>query len=316
MILITGGHGFLGQATAQTLVRAGHRVAITRYRSGHLLPQLREHVGKAVQIVDFDVREPMAMIDAMRRLEVKRVIHLASGHWSASLATDFHTNTAGLIHLLEAARQAEVERITVGSSITVYFGNPAPYRENDPLSVEIPDDGPGLFKRVEEQFAQYFMLKTGIDVQVARITQVYGPGYRSMRSLISRVCAAAAMGGELRGPLVDPVPDYAYVDDIAAALAGLVTNAPAGIGICNLGSGVGVSKEHFLTAAEAAGLNAPALRLLRGAPEWSAAKYMLISKAKERFNWAPQVTLEQGMRQYVELLRAEGRNQINSVKSA
>jgi hypothetical protein len=30
----------------------------------------------------------------------------------------------------------------------------------------------------------------------------------------------------------------------------------------------------------------------------------LIGKAKERFNWAPQVTLEQGMKQYVELLRA------------
>lgn len=303
MILITGGHGFIGQATAKNLVSAGHDVVLTRYRSSSLLPELQEHLGKAVRVVDFDVREPMAMLDAIRRLKVKRIIHLASGHWSASLATDFNTNTAGLIHLLEAARQAEVERITIGSSITVYFGNPGPYREIDPLSVDVPDDGPGLFKRVEEQFAQYFMLKSGIDVQVARITQVYGPGYRSMRSLISRVCAAAATGSELRGPLVDPVPDYAYIGDIAQALADLITAAPPRIGICNLGSGVGVTRERFLAAAKGIGLAAPSLETLHSAPEWSPAKYMDVNKARERFNWAPAVSLEQGMRLYTDSLR-------------
>jgi UDP-glucose 4-epimerase len=304
MILITGGHGFIGQATAKTLVGAGHNVVLTRYRSSSLLPQLQQHLGKAVQVVDFDVREPMATLDAIRRLKVKRIIHLASGHWSASLATDFNTNTAGLIHLLEAARQAEVERITIGSSITVYFGNTGPYRESHPLSVEIPDDGPGLFKRVEEQFAQYFMLKSGIDVQVARITQVYGPGYRSMRSLISRVCAAAATGTELRGPLVDPVPDYGYIDDIARALADLITTAPPHVGICNLGSGLGVTRDRFLAAAKEIGLSGPSLDTLRSAPEWSSAKHMDVSKAAERFNWAPGITLEQGMKLYTESLRS------------
>jgi UDP-glucose 4-epimerase len=304
MILITGGHGFIGQATAKTLVRAGHNVLLTRYRSSSLLPELQRHLGKAVQVVDFDVREPMAMLDTIRRLKVKRIIHLASGHWSASLPTDFNTNTAGLIHLLEAARQAEVERITIGSSITVYFGNAGPYRESDPLSVDIPDDGPGLFKRVEEQFAQYFMLKSGIDVQIARITQVYGPGYRSMRSLISRVCAAAATGTELRGPLIDPVPDYGYIDDIARALADLITSAPPHVGICNLGSGVGVTRDRFLAVAKEIGLSGPSLDTLGAAPEWSSAKFMNISKAGERFDWAPGVTLEQGMKLYTDSLRS------------
>ena len=303
MILITGGHGFIGQATAKILVGAGHNVVLTRYRSSSLLPELQPHLGQAVQVVDFDVREPMAMIDVIRRLAIKRIIHLASGHWSASLATDFNTNTAGLIHLLEAARQAEVERITIGSSITVYFGNTGPYRESQPLSVEIPDDGPGLFKRIEEQFARYFMLKTGIDVQVARITQVYGPGYRSMRSLISRVCAAAATGSELRGPLIDPVPDYGYIDDIAQALADLITDAPRNIGICNLGSGVGAPKERFVAAAREIGLAGPALQTLLSAPEWSTEKHMDVNKAKESFNWSPAVTLEQGMKLYAESLR-------------
>lgn len=303
MILITGGHGFIGQATAKILVGTGHNVVLTRYRSSSLLPELQPHLGKAVRVVDFDVREPMAMLDAIRRLQIRRIIHLASGHWSASLASDFNTNTAGLIHLLEAARQAEVERITIGSSITVYFGNTGPYRESQPLSVEIPDDGPGLFKRVEEQFARYFMLKTAIDVQVARITQVYGPGYRSMRSLISRVCAAAATGGELRGPLVDPVPDYGYIDDIAQALADLITSAPPNVGICNLGSGVGVTKDRFVAAAQEIGLTAASLQTLRSAPEWSPAKYMEVSKAREHFNWSPRITLEQGMRLYTDSLR-------------
>ena len=277
-------------------------MVLTRFRSSTLLPELNEHVGKALHIVDFDVREPMAMLDTMRKLKVKRIVHLASGHWSAALATDFHTNTAGLIYLLEAARQAEVERITIGSSITVYFGNSGPFRESDPLSVHVPDDGPGLFKRVEEQFAQYFMLKTGIDVQVARITQVYGPGYRSMRSLISRVCASVASGSELRGGLVDPVPDYCYIDDIAQALAQLITTAPARIGLCNLGSGVGVDKERFVAAAKSIGLSGRSLELLESAPQWATEKYMTIDKAKDRFDWQPSINLEKGMALYVDSL--------------
>ena len=304
MILITGGHGFIGQVTASALIRAGQSVVLTRFRSSSLLPELQKEVGKRVQVVDFDVREPMAMLDVIRRLGVKRIIHLASAHWSASLATDFHTNTAGLIHLLEGARQAGVERVTVGSSITVYFGVNGPYRESEPLSVEIPDDGPGLFKRVEELFSQYFMLKTGIDVQVARITQVYGPGYRSMRSLISRVCAAAATGGALNGPLSDPVPDYGYIADIAQALAELITTAPPKIGVVNLGSGVGVDKARFLAAAEAIGLSGAAMDTLQNAPGWSTSKHMVIDKAKERFGWTPATSLERGMQQYTDFLRA------------
>jgi len=303
MILITGGHGFIGQVTASTLVRAGQSVALTRFRSSSLLPELQKEVGKRVQVVDFDVREPMAMLDVIRKLGVKRIIHLASAHWSAVLATDFHTNTAGLIHLLEAARQAGVDRITVGSSITVYFGVNGPYRESEPLSVEIPDDGPGLFKRVEELFSQYFTLKTGIDVQVARITQVYGPGYRSMRSLISRVCAAAASGGPLTGPLVDPVPDYGYIDDIAQSLADLITTAPPKVGVVNLGSGVGIDKERFVAAAKAIGLSGAAMDTLQSAPSWSTSKYMVIDRAKERFGWTPATNLERGMQLYTEHLR-------------
>jgi nucleoside-diphosphate-sugar epimerase len=303
MILITGGHGFIGQVTASSLIRAGQSVVLTRFRSSSLLPELQKEVGKRVQVVDFDVREPMAMLDVIRRLGVKRIIHLASAHWSASLATDFHTNTAGLIHLLEGARQAGVERVTVGSSITVYFGVNGPYRESEPLSVEIPDDGPGLFKRVEELFSQYFMLKTGIDVQVARITQVYGPGYRSMRSLIARVCAAAATGGALNGLLSDPVPDYGYIEDIAQALAELITTAPPKIGVVNLGSGVGVDKARFLAAAEAIGLSEAAMDTLQTAPAWSTSKHMVIDKAKERFGWTPATSLERGMQQYTDFLR-------------
>jgi nucleoside-diphosphate-sugar epimerase len=305
MILITGGHGFIGQATARSLLKAGESVVLTRFRSSSLLPELQQEAGKRVQVVDFDVREPMAMLDVIRRLGVKRIIHLASAHWSAVLATDFHTNTAGLIHLLEAARQAGVDRITVGSSITVYFGVNGPYRESEPLSVEIPDDGPGLFKRVEELFSQYFMLKTGIDVQVARITQVYGPGYRSMRSLISRVCAAAAAGGgSLTGPLVDPVPDYGYIDDIAQSLTDLITTAPPKVGVVNLGSGVGVDKARFVAAAKAIGLSGAAMDTLQSAPAWSTSKHMVIDKAKERFDWTPATSLERGMQLYTEHLGA------------
>src|SRR5207302_7556601 len=97
---------------------------------------------------------------------------------------------------------------------------------------------------------------------------------------------------------------YGYIDDIARALADLITSAPPHVGICNLGSGVGVTRDRFLAAAKEIGLSRPSLDTLGAAAEWNAAKYMNVSKAGERFDWAPRVTLEQGMKAYTDSLRS------------
>jgi nucleoside-diphosphate-sugar epimerase len=67
---------------------------------------------------------------------------------------------------------------------------------------------------------------------------------------------------------------------------------------------VGVTRDRFLAVAKEIGLSGPSLDTLGAAPEWSSAKFMNISKAGERFDWAPGVTLEQGMKLYTDSLRS------------
>ncbi len=67
---------------------------------------------------------------------------------------------------------------------------------------------------------------------------------------------------------------------------------------------MGVTRDRFLAAAKGIGPAGPSLETLRSAPEWSSTKYMDVNKARERFNWAPVITLEHGMKLYAASLRS------------
>lgn len=303
MILITGGFGFIGQGVARKLLRAGHHVALTRFRSTDLAWDLQPFLGGQLRAVDVDVREPWEVYRGLNELEITRVLHLATAGWSGSVSANFHTNISGLLNLLEAAHLLGVMRFVSASTIAVYGAAAGPYRERDQLSVDLPEGGPGALKRAEEIAAGVFASATDMDVRLARIGIVYGPGYRSMRNVVSRVCAAIAKGSDFDGPAFLPYSDYCHVDDIADGLVGMLTAERLSQTVYNLGQGEGVSKAQLVSAAAHHGLEPCGLDTLRHLPDWPLENFMDTRGAETDFGYTRSFHLTAGMADYIRALR-------------
>jgi UDP-glucose 4-epimerase len=303
MILITGGLGFIGAHTACQLISDGQTVAVTRHRRWELPPVLETHA-RRLRVVDIDLNDDGAVTRAIEAVKPERVIHLSTAHWdTASFGAEFRTNVAALACLLEACAAAQVQRVLLASSIAVYANAATrPFRESDPLDTESPAPGPAVWKRLEEQLGHYFAQRNP-EVQVcrARIGSAYGPGYRSMRSLISRVAVAVAQQRPIQGPIAVEYPDFVHVEDVATGLARLCQTTGIRPTVVNLGAGIGLDRDELSDLAAHVGLPAAEVHRLRSAPAWNKDNYMDASLARRELDHQPR-PLEEGLVAYVRYL--------------
>jgi dihydroflavonol-4-reductase len=111
--LVTGATGFVGSHVARQLVSAGHPVRILARKNSNLQPL----DGLSVERVEGDLRDAVSLERAMRG--VRRVFHVAADYrLSARNPRElYESNVDGTRLLLEAARDAGVERIVYTSTV-------------------------------------------------------------------------------------------------------------------------------------------------------------------------------------------------------
>ncbi|HKN60907.1 MAG TPA: hopanoid-associated sugar epimerase [Candidatus Acidoferrales bacterium] len=111
--LVTGATGFVGSHVARQLVTAGHPVRILARKNSNLQPL----EGLSVERVEGDLREPVSLERAMRG--VRRVFHVAADYRLSARDPGelYESNVDGTRFLLEAARDAGVERIVYTSTV-------------------------------------------------------------------------------------------------------------------------------------------------------------------------------------------------------
>lgn len=247
IVLVTGGAGFIGRHLVARLLA---RPEVTQVRvldnlfrpcpaPGDMLddPLVCE---PRVRFVKGDIRDAEACRRAVAGAEL--VFHLAAQSNVLGSVTDldysFGANVAGTVNLLAAARDAACVRRFVFASSREAYGEPAelPVREDAPLA---PKNAYGASKMAAEAYCGAFAAQ-GLDVRVARMANVYGPGDRDR--VIPLFCQRALAGEPLLiyggGQLIDFVP----VGLTCEALLRLAERAPElPAGPVNIGSGRGVS---------------------------------------------------------------------------
>jgi NADH dehydrogenase len=105
VILVTGATGFVGRALLPRLAEAGHEVRVL-LRPSRRTPRLPK--GVALQVSIAELHDERALRAALAGVDT--VIHLAGGEWRGSAANVMAVDVAGTRGLVEAARQAGVER--------------------------------------------------------------------------------------------------------------------------------------------------------------------------------------------------------------
>lgn len=145
-ILVTGGAGYIGTHTCVELLQQDHDVTIVdtfRNSRREVLDRIARICGRAPSFIEIDIRDTVALQQALRDSHAQAVIHFAAlkavGESQSIPLEYFDNNIHGTISLLQAMRSTGVRYLVFSSSATVY-GNAEsqPVREDFPLSASNP----------------------------------------------------------------------------------------------------------------------------------------------------------------------------------
>lgn len=301
--VVTGGAGFIGSHIVETLLAlgAGEVVAIDDLSNG-----------KAANVRSDDdrvrlVREDVRKFDYPSLGRVDGVFNEAARALLPSFedpVTDLEVNTGGTIRLLEYARRFDV-KVVHASSGSVY-GNPVsmPISETHPLN---PISPYGSSKLASEFYCSMYHREYGLDVSMLRYFNVYGP--RQTVSEEMGVIPIFVSRALRRTPLRifgdgKQTRDFLNVADVVQANLLAFESTRARGQIMNVG---GQGKEISIlalanTVMDLCGFNAP---LVFADPKPGDIRRLLADNtlARDLIGYVPSVSIEQGLREYIEYAR-------------
>jgi UDP-glucose 4-epimerase len=243
--VVTGGAGFIGSNLVDRLVDDGTEVLVVDDLSTGMLSRLANARRRGqVQVHQLDVRAP-ELRDVIVGFTPRVVFHLAAQiDVRVSVADpvrDAEINLLGTINVLDAARQAAVERVVFASSGGATFGDTD--HIPTPESVERRPDSPyGVSKLVVDSYLDYYRRAYGLDYMSLGFSNVYGP----RQDPHGEAGVVAKLAGDLLGGRVPTIygdglqtRDFVFVEDVTDAC---VRAAAIGGGrYLNVGTGVETS---------------------------------------------------------------------------
>lgn len=174
MYLVTGGAGFIGSHLVEELLRRGESVrVIDNFATGkrdNLLPFLQR-----VELIEGDIRSYHIVREAVDGVDV--ILHQAAlpsvPRSVRDPITSNEVNAVGTLNMLQAAKDAKVQRVVYASSSSVYGDNPElPKRETmtpKPLSPY------AVSKLAGENYCNVFSRIYGVETIALRYFNVFGP---------------------------------------------------------------------------------------------------------------------------------------------
>jgi UDP-glucose-4-epimerase GalE len=302
-VLVTGGAGYIGSHACKALARAGYRVvAFDNLCAGH-----REAV-KWGELVEGDITDRGAVVDALQRHRVSAVMHFAAfldvGESVRTPAKYYRNNVAGALTVLDAMAEAGVQRFVFSSTCATY-GEPheTPIAETHPQN---PINSYGESKLAVERALPHFERAYGIHSMALRYFNAsgadpdgdVGEDHAPEIHLIPRAIAAATGGSGLQVFGDDyPTPDgtclrdYVHVTDLAdahlKALEAIIETGASGA--YNLGTGHPHSVREVIAAVERISGRSVPWSLAPRRPGDPAILFASPQKAHADLHWTPQL---------------------------
>lgn len=244
-VLVTGGAGLLGTGVVQLLQSAGHPVVVLDDGSGGTLGRLDQlEADPTLRVHCMDLRDRLAVTRICERERPWAVVHLAGRHFipycEAHPEETWDVNVESIRSLLDALAPCPPRCLLFASTADVYRGSASPHREDDPVG---PPTVYGRSKLAAERLLRQVASAWQTRVVVARLFNLYGP-HHTVDHLIPTVVTQALGSDRLRLGDLTTLRDFVYVDDAAAALAGLLTAGASGV--YNVGTGTAASGDDIV----------------------------------------------------------------------
>ena len=239
--LVTGGAGFIGSHIVETLVRTGHTVrVIDNFATGK--PENIAHLRDQIDFYELDITDRSALDAPMAGVDY--VLHQAAIPSVPRSVDDplgtHDANVNGTINVLDAARQAGVQRVVYAASSSAYGEIQGEYKSEDmkpqPLSPY------AAAKLAGEYYCQAFYHVYGLETVALRYFNVFGPRQDPTSQYAAVIPLFVTAMLDDRPPTVfgdgEQSRDFTYIDNVVhgnllackapAAAAGEVINLACG----------------------------------------------------------------------------------------
>lgn len=299
-VLITGVAGFIGSNLADHLLRAGYEVV----GIDNLAYGVREQVPDDCTFHEIDIRSP-ALSELVNPGDV--IFHLAAKNCIADCQADpvetASINVHGTVNVFEAARKKEAAKVVYAESSAMYEGSSVMPTPESEVAAEsfyaVSKLGSMLFA---EAYERYYGLRT----TALRYFCAYGPRQDYRRSIPPVMSAFIMKLSRGEPPIIygtgEKRRDFIHVDDINRFHEMCISDARTDGQVYNLGSATNHSVRDIydavakILAVDIAPVHKPDL------PGEANETLADIEKAKA-LGWAPEVTLEDGLRGMVAYLK-------------
>jgi GDP-L-fucose synthase len=300
-VMVTGGSGFLGSHVVEALAaRSVNDIVVPRSR-------------------DFDLRDPVRVRALFEQARPDLVVHLAArvggiGANRIHPGTFFHDNMAMGLHVLEEARRSGTRKLLFAGTICSYpkFA-PLPFREDDlwngfPEETNAPY---GVAKKALIVMAQAYRAEFGSNFVAVLPINLYGPRdnfdletSHVIPAMIRKFCEAVERGDDTVVLWGDGTPtrEFLYVDDATRGILLAAQHYDEGDPV-NLGSGEEISIRALADRiAEATGFHG---RVVwdDSKPNGQPRRRLDVSRARERFGFGAEVSLEVGLERTIRWYR-------------
>ena len=214
--LVTGGAGFIGSHIVERLIKEGNSVTVmdTLLRGN----KLTKDTFNAVQFIEKDVRDEIAVNNAMKNVDV--VFHLAAVLGVDVVADNpvetMEVETIGTRNIARAALRNDVQKILYASTSGIYGHSAMEQAVNEEVMVD-PRTSYAMAKRYNEIYLAALNEEKGINTVSLRFFNVYGPR-QDNRMVIPRFIEQAKAGN----PITvfgdgKQTRDFTYIDDTTEA---------------------------------------------------------------------------------------------------
>jgi UDP-glucose 4-epimerase len=298
-ILVTGASGFIGSHVAAALATTTCRLSLldTAPHAGASLSASRTNAS----LHAIDILDPQ-FASWLQKERFDFIFHFAgNAHVATSVSRpeyDFDVNLRASVAILEAIRQAECRTTILYASSAAVYGDPSrlPIAESDPT---VPISPYGVGKLAMERYLAVYCKLYGLRGASVRMFSPFGPFLRKqivfdlMQRIRSRPAALEVYGDGTQ------TRDFIFIDDVVSAILHVVARGTLDGSTYNIASGTETAVSDLGDRLRALmDPNLPVRYLRENMPGYPDHWRADISRI-QALGWAPQVTLDAGLKQTV-----------------
>jgi UDP-glucuronate 4-epimerase len=305
-LVITGGAGFIGSNLCEELLNEGHNVICIDNFNEFYDPTIKRRnietfTSDNFRLYEGDILDKSFLSKVFSDNTIDIVIHLAAmAGVRSSIENPFlyyNVNVIGTLNVLEVMKESKVKNLIFASSSSIYGNNKKiPFSELD--NVDNPISPYAASKKAGELLCHTYFHLHKFNISCLRFFTVYGPKqrpdlaiYKFTKALLNDEPIVLFGNGSMQR-------DYTHIEDIIHGIKNALIRLD-GFNIYNLGESKTISLIELIDLLEKYTEKVAKITYLPMQPGDVNQTFADISKAQEKLSYSPNISIECGLKDFV-----------------